>query len=132
MLHSQNHSVAYAVLQMRPLTKAAEVHCTVLRPLAIEAPVADIDAPAFRPLIITAAEVHCALLRTLAIEAPIIFPEVSAFRPFITTVGILAIEAPIIVPEAPAFKPLIVTAAEVQCALLRPLAIEAPTTVLET
>jgi len=72
MLHSVNHSVACAVLQMRPLAKAAEAYCTVLRPLAIEAPIADHEAPAFRPLIITAAVVHCALLRTLAVEAPII------------------------------------------------------------
>ena len=57
MLHSLNHSVAHAVLQMRPLAKAAEAHCTVPRPLAIEAPIADHEAPAFRPLVIIDAEV---------------------------------------------------------------------------
>ena len=38
MLHSLNHSVACAMLQMRPLAKAAETHCTVLRPLSIKTP----------------------------------------------------------------------------------------------
>ena len=37
-MHSLNHSAACAMLQMRPLAKAAQIHCTVLRPLSIETP----------------------------------------------------------------------------------------------
>ena len=132
ILHSQNPSVACAVLLLRPLAKAAEAHYTVPSPLAIEAHITHPEAPAFRPLIITAAEVHGTLLRTLAIGARIIVPEASAFRPFITTAEILVIEAPVTVPEASAFRPLVIIAAEAQCTVLRPLAIEAPITVPET
>ena len=58
MLHSQNSSVACAVLLLRPLANAADAHCTVLSPL------------------ITTAEI-------LVTEAPVTVPEASAFRPLL-------------------------------------------------
>ena len=81
MLHSLNHSVACAVLQMGPLAKAAEAHCTAPRPLAIEALIADHEAPAFRPLIITAAEVHCALDVCTTIEDAVDDAAYESFHP---------------------------------------------------
>jgi len=81
MLHSLNPSVACAVLLLSPLAKAAEAHYTVLRPLAIEAPIADPEAPAFRPLIITAAEVHCALDVCTTIEGVVDDAAYESFHP---------------------------------------------------